>query len=96
MTSPTFRVVVLSVLGCEARGAPNRALTLHCEMTNPGTGAFYIADAWLEVKLAGGPIIAEGRLFHGLYNMVDPALVWRRWQVHSPGGNCNPAVCSSN
>jgi len=52
---------------------------MHCEIRNPNPGALYIADAWLEIRLdgeRGGPLIADGRLFHPLYNMVDPAILW--------------------
>lgn len=77
MARPAFPM--LSIIRWEARGLPNRALIIHCEISNPNPGAFFIADAWLEVRLNGshgGPLIADGRLFHPLYNMVDPAVLW--------------------
>lgn len=65
----------MSVVGYEARGLPSRALILRCEISNPNPGDLYIADGWLEIRGAGGVRVAEGRLFHPLYNMVDPAVV---------------------
>lgn len=76
MIRSSSATLLVSIVRCEGRGRPNRALLLHCELRNPNPGALCIADAWLDVRLAGGPVIGEGRLFHGLHNMVDPALVW--------------------
>ncbi len=73
MTRPSY--LLISIVEHRARGFPNRALILHCEIRNPNPDALYIADAWLEVRLPGGRHIAEGRLFHALYNLVDPAIV---------------------
>jgi len=52
---------------------------MHCEIQNRNPWPLFIADAWLEVRLdrqRGGPLIADGRLFHPLYNMVDLAILW--------------------
>lgn len=76
MARPVFPV--LSIIRWEARGLPSRALIMHCEVRNPNPGTLFIADSWLEVRLDGGhggPILADGRLFHPLYNMVDPAVL---------------------
>ncbi len=79
-----FVLPLLKMAGWEARGLPNRALILNCEISNPNKEAFYIADAWLAVLVGGGPQIAEGRLFHAEYDMVHPVMLL--------GGNANKVV----
>lgn len=59
----------------EGLGPPSRALRMDCRILNPNPVDLFISDAWLDVRIANGPRLCEGRFFHTEYAMAFPAIV---------------------